>query len=154
MNDFWLDKIRNREVRINKLSEHLKTPEICLEAVKLYSPDIKYVPEELRTEEICNIALSFHLNFEFIPKKFITYEMCLGFIKQGARILEHIPKELMTEELCSEAIKNSLFSLQFLPEEFQTNELCFNSIKRDVRCFKYIKNPSQEVIDFYELMKI
>ena len=43
---------------IREIADYLKTPEICNEVVVQSSYTLKYVPEELKTQEMCNWVMS------------------------------------------------------------------------------------------------
>jgi hypothetical protein len=100
-----------------------------------------------------------------IPKKYRTYEVCIEAFNKEIMSLIHIPKEYITYKMCLNAIQhNKLLSLaskwysepliNAIPEHLQTNELCKLIIQQNPNNFKYIKNPSQEIINLYNILSI
>jgi hypothetical protein len=83
-----------------------------------------------------------------------TPELCLEAVKQDGWALKFVPIHLMTEEICLIAIKEDCESLFFIPEKFQTNEICKIAIEEDFYYYKYIKNPTQEIINLYNLLTL
>lgn len=81
-----------------------KTYEYWRDRVLANYRDLKLVPEEFKTEEICNLALD------------ITYH-ALPFIDQG----------LITSELYEKLVSKDGFAIQIIPDEFITKELCFKA---------------------------
>ena len=105
---------------------------MCLIAVKCRSnrPDIsalKYIPEEFKTEEIC-----------------------LEAVKNNSYALQHVNNQ--TEEICLEAIKKDGYCLRYVNN--QTDKICLEAINKNINAFNLIENPSQEVINCYNLMNL
>ena len=77
---------------LSNIEEDLRTPEICMEAVKKNGTALSAVPENL-----------------------ITNEMCMEAVKNNGLALQYVP--LITKDLCEEAIKNTGSALQYVPKE-------------------------------------
>ena len=73
--------------------------EEALAAVKKHGWAIRYVPEELKTQELYLELVKQEPSalIEDIPGKFITAELCLEAVKQNAEALEYVPEELREE---------------------------------------------------------
>ena len=57
--------------------EALKTPELCLLAVHMNGWALEFVPEALKTSDLCLIAVQLYGNtLEFVPDEFKTPEIC------------------------------------------------------------------------------
>ena len=84
------------------------TYEICLMAVsRNYLPNIN---------KVVDVGIG-SVDFEFVPEKFKTAELCLAAIRSGGS-LEYVPEELKTEELCRIAVeKRRDLNLKYVPEE-------------------------------------
>ena len=67
---------------IKEIPNHLKTQEMCDEAVHLNSLSLAYVPDRLRTQEMCNeIMRTMPDAFHRIPDRFKTQEMCIKAVE-------------------------------------------------------------------------
>ena len=106
----WLEEIYENGWALKDVPEELKTKELCEMAVKSHGFALAYVPEELRIPRLCYVA-----------------------IKNDGTTLELVPEELRTFELCDKAIFTILrdewdvdldesfegFFERNVPEEFQ-----------------------------------
>ena len=72
---------------------------------------------------------------EYVPKDLRTEEVCLIAVKQNPYALEFVPEEFKTEELCELAVNDGHWALEFVPKEFKTKELCEIAVKE---CLKWI----------------
>ena len=60
--------------------------------------DLKYIPKESITPELCKKAVSeSYLALADVPKHFITPELCLFAVKQNSQALRHIPADILEE---------------------------------------------------------
>ena len=100
--------------------------------------NLKSIPFEFRTIELCEIAVTQNgLNLEFVPKALRTKELCEIAVEKNGWQLQHVPKDFKTIELCEVAVSNSGWALEFVPEEFKTLELCKYAIED---CLKWNDN--------------
>ena len=54
----WLEVVEKDGMNLGDVPEELKTVELCEVAVKDFPYALQYVPEELKTLEMCSVALS------------------------------------------------------------------------------------------------
>jgi len=125
----------------NDSFREIKTVEQALEAVKNFGDALKYVPEELRTAEVCLEAIR-HSEWvkgeilttgnalEFVPETLKTAELCAEAVKNNCKAIEFMPKSLITAKLCTDVVKYYCMVLQYIPEEFKTQELCIEAVKQ------------------------
>ena len=79
------------------------TYKMALDAVESKGSYLKYVPEILRTEKICEIAAInsvFEMErecnpWDFIPDDILTYEFCEKIIRQNPYALYMIPENIL-----------------------------------------------------------
>jgi hypothetical protein len=85
--------------------------------------NLKLVPKEFKTEELCNLALSktFHA-LPFIDQDLITYELCEILVSKDGFAIQVIPDEFVTKELSFKAAKSGTL-LRLIPEEYYSEEL-------------------------------
>ncbi|MCR5256685.1 MAG: DUF4116 domain-containing protein [Desulfovibrio sp.] len=68
------------------MPDELKTPELCMEAVKQYGVALRFVPKELRTAETCLVAVKQEaMAFKYVPEAMQTEDVCLEFFRQVTR---------------------------------------------------------------------
>jgi hypothetical protein len=127
----YLSLIKQNEIYLYDIPIKFQTYDICLEAVKQYGWSLEYVPGELRTLEICSIA------FNHSPD-----------------MIYHIPRKIRTYEMYLIAVRQNIFQFEFVSIIHQTDELCKIALQYDLDNFQYIKNPSEEIINLYNLLSI
>jgi hypothetical protein len=122
-----------------------------LEFVKEYWCNIKFV--ENKTYELCLEAVKRnHYALLFIPDQLITYELCLISVEKAASCIQYVPERFQTNEICLKVIKDNPLYICHIKNI--TDEMWKTAIAIDPKLFFKNRNPSQEVIDFYELLKI
>lgn len=77
---------------LRELKRTMLAPERFLAAVREKGEMLKYIPEALRTEDLC-----------------------LAAVQQDGRMLEHVPEALKTAELCLSAVQQSREAMQYVP---------------------------------------
>src|SRR5206468_386806 len=80
---------------------------------------LEYVPDELKTHELCLAAVSnCGYALQFATDELKTPELCLAAVSKEGYALEYVPDELKTNELCLAAVSNCGYALQFATDEF------------------------------------
>ncbi|MFC6264246.1 polymer-forming cytoskeletal protein [Flavobacterium panici] len=85
--------------------------------------DLKLVPKEFKTEELCNLALNitFHA-LPFVDQDLITSELCEKLVSKDGFAIQVIPDEFITEALYFKAAENGT-TLRLIPEDYYSEEL-------------------------------
>ena len=121
------------------IPEHLRTEEICKLAVKQNGRALDYVPYELRTKELYELAVQENgLNLFYVPENYKTKELCEIAVKNNGEALRYIPKQLRMKELCEIAVKRNGWSLQYIPLELRTKELYELAIQQKGEALYYV----------------
>ena len=117
-----------------------QTDEICKLAVKQNGSALKYV--KTKTPEICKLAIQQnYLSIEFIPECMKTYEICIATARNinlkiryysHQNILEFIPNDMQTDELYKIVIEKNSDSIKFIPPHYlhylhyqEQNRMCY-----------------------------
>ena len=81
--------------------------------------DLEYVPYELRTKEICEIAVTENGHaLGFVPEGVMTIELCEIAVRESGEYLYYVPEQFRTFELCEIAVKDSgSWAIEFVPKE-------------------------------------
>ena len=93
---------------IREIPNHLKTHEMCDEAVRMEPRSLEFVPNHFKTKEICNKA-----------------------VRRELYTLVHVPDHLITQEMCEEVIRVRLAAFFLIPDCFKTQEICIRAVKVD-----------------------
>lgn len=100
-----------------------KTYEYWRDRVLANYRDLKLVPEEFKTEELCNLALNITYHaLPFVDQDFITSELCEKLVSKDGFAIQVIPDEFITKKLSFEAAENGTM-LRLIPEEYYSEEL-------------------------------
>lgn len=135
--DFIKIHITNEEFQANykwleikDVPENMLTIEICQYMITynyFIKEILKYVPIEMRTRKICEIAISRDcLSLDFVPKEHIDYDMymcCLRYFWHGI-ILKKIPMEFRDYSLCLRAVGSYGHALEHVPEHLIDYKMC------------------------------
>ncbi|MEG2099973.1 MAG: polymer-forming cytoskeletal protein [Flavobacterium sp.] len=100
-----------------------KTYEYWCDRVLANYRDLKLVPKQFKTEELCNLALNitFHA-LPFINQDLITYELCEKLVSKDGFAIQVIPDHFVTKELSFKAAENGTL-LRLIPEEYFSEDL-------------------------------
>lgn len=149
--------------------------DLFAKAVQFDGMALEYVPNEMKTEHLCKLALEQNIgSFKYMPQDLMTECMCIQFIKFNdecaCRELFNwkchcddftciIPDRLKTQRICKKIVKKRPLHLKFFDKYIFDEELYKNAVKKNPRCIMYIpkklrtKNICQPVIDhqyFYD----
>jgi exosome complex RNA-binding protein Rrp4 len=121
------------------IPEELKTEEMCRIAVAQNGRALQYAPWDLRTREICRLAATQNgMALTEVPERLRTEDMCQIAVAQDGRALEHVPQKLRTEDLCRVAVGQNGLALDHVPQKLRTEEMCRIAIVQDGRAFGYV----------------
>jgi hypothetical protein len=91
-------KDKHKCATLRDVPTHLRTPAICLKTVTNWGSYLSAVPSDLKTPELCRIALirddRNHCNLHDIPEAFRTREFCDIAYSRSPSCYKAIPKEL------------------------------------------------------------
>ena len=142
--DEWLAKVQVDGSMLLYVPEELKTLQLCFEAVRQDGSGsaFMYVPDKHKTPELCFLAVrQSGFALKLVPEKYKTAELCLEAIRQGCgRALEFASEQFKTPELCLLAVKQDGTALEFVPEELQTEELCLQAVRENIKALKWVYN--------------
>lgn len=136
------------------IPEEFKDFRMCLEAVMRCGLCIKNVPFHKFTEEecrkLCNQAASdsrFQSSVCFaIPEQYLTYDMCLDFVKKYGYHPRCFPEKFRTYELSFETVKRFPWNIPAVPVDHLTLELCKEAVERDESLVRFV--PKKYVGEF------
>lgn len=152
--DCYMNSVKLNNITLEFIPHDMKTLELCLLAIK-QNDNILYFPKELLTQEICmNYIIMNPLMLENIPIEFISYEMCMKAIELNGNTLLYVPSKFKTYELCIRAIKENKYEnhvLNFVPNRFKTNEFCNVALKADYHNYLYLPEHFKNINNCVEV---
>jgi hypothetical protein len=112
---------------------------LCLQSVSENGWNMKYIPQEIQTQELCDAAIkAICWGYKYCLEKFKTYENSFSAVKRNGQIIEYVPKKLINYELCEAAAKSRYPCLNLIPKEFLTKEICEIAVKADGENVKWV----------------
>jgi hypothetical protein len=120
-------------LNIKHVPEEYKTNiELLTLAVKNKGTVIeKFVPEELITKELCELALETFSTTDIIqsfPEQYRTYEMYKLAMKNNSFPLNEIPKKHKTKEMYEIAVRSKGRNIKYVPIEYTSKEMYIDSL--------------------------
>jgi len=93
--------------------------------------DLKTVPPEFLTKELCMLALQQTVfALQFFPEQFIDAAVVRKAVEQDGMALRYIPDALITKELCYMAVNNGGLLKTDIPERFYEYELLLAALRK------------------------
>lgn len=127
---------------------------MCIEAVKISPYNLKDVPEELITEELCLIAIeNNYIAMRYVPKKIKNKRFCLKAITINEECIRFFPSEYIDDKMAMNLITKDGKNIRYIDEKKKTKELCLKAFENNPSCIEYL--PTKYVNDemFTEAVK-
>ncbi len=98
------------------------------------------LPRRYFTQKIVEAAVAKHAyDFEFVPREFITPELCRVACSQDyGSALEYVPLSMRTEELCSIAVGRDGENLAFVPDSLKSIPICIRALLDDAKHLRFV----------------
>ena len=138
-----MEYIKHPLSKLEFIPEKLKTFNMCLEAVKRDGTQVQYTPKHIlkaKNHEICFEALkqcSYAL--KYIPEELRTLELCSEAIKNSrGHALQYVPEEIKTYEFCFEALRQAetaiwcAYIMNYVPEKYKNKKLYDHLLIKDI----------------------
>lgn len=108
------------------------------------------LPQQYLTQKICDIAVERNsYDFQFVPKVFITPQMCeIACSQDYGSALEFVPLAMRTEKVCDIALSMEADNIKFVPVQLRNVERCVRVILRATKQDKYV--PYEHYSPVYE----
>ena len=117
------------------------TEKICEAAIRRYSAIFEEVPEELKSRNICHLAMRHSGDLLYlVPVKHRDFAVC----QRAARscmykaVLGDMPIEHLTADVCLSAVHNVPNNLQFVPPALRTLDLCLRAVRKNNECMDFV----------------
>ena len=122
-------ELENGELVLKQNNPSAKSYEYWQKRVLSNYRDLKLVPSQFKTLELCDLALNITCHaLPYVAQEFITPELCERLVSKDGFAIQEIPDAFMTKELCfKSAGSGTLISL--IPREFYSEELILATFK-------------------------
>ncbi len=108
-------------------------------ALRKHGWALEYVPQTLRTDEICRIVVAqYGMALMCVPKALRTGEMCRIAVAEDGRALCHVPEAMRTDELCRIAVAQEGWALEDVPVELRTEVMCRIAVGQNGGALAYV----------------
>lgn len=137
--EYYRRKVLANPFNIKEVPDEFKTPELCKIAVEEDGMALKYVPDKLKTPELCKIAVEDGgMTLEYVPDKLITFELCKLAVEDDVTSLSCVPDKFKTPELCKIAVEDIGSALEYIPDRLKTPELCRIAVEESGWALEYV----------------
>ena len=93
-------------------------PVYCLEQVTKNWYVLQYVPDKLKTEKLCKVAVEQDGEaLQFVPEKLRTEKLCKVAVGKNGDALMYVPEQLKTESICRVAVKHRGYALKSVKDK-------------------------------------
>jgi len=104
---------------------------------RCYGDAMKHV--KFQTDEICKLAVKQNgYSLRFVCNELLTNEIYSLAFQTCGHALKYVKEEFKTEEICKLAVKQDGNSLCYITE--QTDDICKLAVLQNVNALKYVKN--------------
>lgn len=136
---YWRRKVARNWGDLRRVPMELRTREICLPALQLTPVVLEHFPPSLLLPEIYMQALDkFPAALKYFPDNMLDASLAREAVGKHGKALRYLPSHLITKELCYIGAANDA-TLQFdIPEQFYEPDLLLTVISRDDREMLYV----------------
>jgi hypothetical protein len=128
---FLLHAMQTNGRALRYVPEVLRTEELCRIAVSQNGYALEHVPQDLRTEQFCRFAMTrCGLALKYVPQDLRSEDMCRIAVAENGWALAAVPKALRTEEMCMKAMARNAEAVWCVPEALLTEKMCKNAVAR------------------------
>ena len=102
----------------------ITTIEEAFAMAKKDGKNLSYVPEELKTKELCRLAVENNaIALSNVAEEFKTGVLCHIAAENIGYVLDDVPEELKTTDLCHMIVKKNEDALKYVPKNLKKAEL-------------------------------
>lgn len=99
---------------------------------------IKFIPEDLITEEVAGELIKHYRGLRYVPKYMITPELVSLAVSCSVFNIIHAPRAFITPELAIKAVSQSSWLIHHIPRRLMTANIAKTLVSRDANAIKDI----------------
>ncbi len=104
-----------------------------------------YIPKKYLTQELClSMIAHSRYTFVFVPDEFKTYDMCKFVMEDCPHLFVHVPDRFKTYDMCMFVVKKFGYALKYVPAEHRTQELCTAAVIHNKDALEYVPEHIQQ----------
>jgi hypothetical protein len=127
---YWRRKISRNYRDLKRVPFELRTHELCMQALGKSVSAIQYFPSALITPELIEQAVNISgTALRYLPETVITRELCIMAAAKGAIIDLDIPERFYDDALLQILIRHSDFQMERIPLAYIKEELLVTYVK-------------------------
>lgn len=136
--EICLKLVKDRGLNIMYVPIEILSQELCDIATDSDPTILKHLPDEFKTPEICEkVAGKYGMYLQFVAEKYKTFLLCTNAFRSNPASMKYIPEKYINPNMYSLAVKADWSILQMVPDEFKTYEMCMSALK-DYSCINAI----------------
>ena len=144
--DLKLDDKYRHFIHLEYLTSLFTTKEIWAIAIGMGGYLLNDIPDNLKTSELCEMAIRNGADLSSVPQQLMTNEMCKTYFQTGSHRggmmlrseLSDIPVKCRTPEVLFLAVKANYQHFRFLSDKSKTPELCLEAVKQSGSMLEYV----------------
>lgn len=128
--DYWLAKVRLNWQDLKRVPSELRSIELCMMAMEQYVGALLYFPQEFINAQLAKVAVSKDgKSLRYLPEALITTDLCYIAAQNGAILKVDIPEQYYKQDLLAIIISRSDWQMQHIPPQFLTEDLLVLYVK-------------------------
>lgn len=150
LNELYLTAVTNNGLALMFIDRKLLTDKLCLKAIKQNNEAFKIIINDKLSNSsniLTHLINTNETSIVYIPKNYLTEEVCLASVSIDGDHLIHIPDDEKTYNICLSAVKNKGLALQYVPDEHKTYELCHSAVLNNGLALEFIKHQCYELCE-------
>ena len=93
---------------------------------------IREIPWHLKTQEICDEAVWIELrSLSFVRNRSKTKGLCIKAVRRDPYALDCMPDNLKTQKICTEGVRENPAAFFLVPDCFKTQKMCNEAVEVD-----------------------
>lgn len=128
--EYWRNKVRRNWRDLKRVPMEMRTSNLCQEAMAYYIGALQYFPPGAITPELATVAAARDGKaLRYLPPELITRELCYIAAEHGAILKYDIPERLYEHALLCTVIKNNDWQMEHVPVVFITEDMLVLYVK-------------------------
>ena len=112
----YLELVSKHGIQLKIVPDEYKTEEVCLAAVRQFGLALAYVPDKLKTRDLCRTAvIQEGTSLKFVPQRFVDLNMCYMAVSENGMALYYVPERLKEVSVCQRAVEQDRNAIEFVP---------------------------------------
>ena len=157
--DFCLKAVALDGYCLKFMPESLKTYDVCLNAVQSRFISLQWVPSEIIDEALVLKAIEASNGYNmsalsYVPQHLFTHKVCETAMSTGTWAYAHIPDRMKTAKFTNQALEFCSSMIKYIPKKHFTRELMLAQASRYPYCFDSLPDEYQNAEFALECLRL